>query len=220
MPDGTRQHWTEATGTPVHEAYGMTECSTFISGSPARPAKPGALGCGQVGRRIAILDDGGQPVTGPPGVIAVHKDDPGLMLEYLDQPEDTAARFAGNWFVTGDQGRMDGDGQITYLGRNDDMMNAGGVRVSPIEIEDVLNAHPDVQTCAAVEVPVKDGVSVIAAFYTSERTLADETLNAHAAQYLARYKLPRLYRRIDQIPTGANGKLLRRALRENWSISS
>jgi acyl-coenzyme A synthetase/AMP-(fatty) acid ligase len=114
----------------------MSEVSTFISASPARPAPPGASGYPQPGRRVAVLDADGAPVPrGAPGTLAVHRDDPGLFLGYLNQPEDTAARFAGDWFLTGDTVSMADDGAITYLGRDDDMMNAGGYRVSPLEVE-------------------------------------------------------------------------------------
>ena len=84
LPDPLREGWQAATGTPIHEALGMSECSTFISGSPARPAPPGTLGFAQPGRRIAILDTGGTPVApGETGTLAVHRGDPGLMLGYL-----------------------------------------------------------------------------------------------------------------------------------------
>ena len=112
-----RQSWEAKTGTAIYEAYGMSECSTFISGSPDHPALDGALGQPQQGRRIAILGADGPVPRGEEGVIAVHKSDPGLMLEYLGAPEETKARFQGDWFLTGDQGAMGADDQIQYLGR-------------------------------------------------------------------------------------------------------
>ena len=137
LSEHIRQDWLAATGTPIFEAYGMSECSTFISACPGQPATGGALGRPQTGRRIALLDEAGAPVPrGTPGVIAVHRTDPGLMLGYVGAPEATAAKYAGEWFLTGDQGVMDEDDQVHYLGRADDMMNAGGYRVSPLEVED------------------------------------------------------------------------------------
>lgn len=216
MPDVTRDAWEGATGTAIHEAFGMSECSTFISGAPDAPASPGTLGRPQPGRRVALLTPDGPAPTGEPGTIALHRSDPGLMLEYLDQPEETAARFSGDWFLTGDLGRADADGQITYLGRDDDMMNAGGVRVSPIEVEHVLNAFPGLTASAAVEVALNPATTVIAAFYTSPDPLDAAALSAYVETRLARYKQPRHYQRVDMLPTGANGKLLRRQLRETW----
>ena len=131
LPDVTRQAWNDATRTPVFEAFGMSEISTFISSSPTAPAISGTLGRPQPGRRVTLISDAGSGETNTTGIIAVHKSDPGLFLEYLNQPEETGRRFDGDWFLTGDLGHADADGNITYLGRADDMMNAGGVRVSP-----------------------------------------------------------------------------------------
>jgi len=139
-----------------------------------------------------------------------------LMLGYLGDPEDTAKRFDGDWFLTGDMGRRKADGAIAYQGRVDDMMNAGGFRVSPLEVEAALALHPDIEDAAAVEVRVKSDASVIAAFYTSADMIDEAELAAHCATQLARYKTPRLFIRVDSLPRGANNKLLRRALRTDW----
>ncbi|QUJ77637.1 acyl--CoA ligase [Sulfitobacter albidus] len=216
LADVTRAAWQDATGTPIFEAYGMSECSTFISASPARPAAPGALGCAQPGRRLALIEGGTPVARGAEGTIAVHRTDPGLMRGYLDAPDETAAKFADDWFLTGDRAVMDAQGQITYLGRDDDMMNAGGFRVSPLEVEQCLTAHPDITGAAAVEVTVKAGASVIAAYYTAAAPLDEDALHRYAEANLARYKQPRLYIHTDALPTGANGKLLRRQLRQRF----
>ncbi|NCW69066.1 MAG: long-chain fatty acid--CoA ligase, partial [Marivivens sp.] len=136
LPESLRNTWTAATGTNLYEAYGMSECSTFLSSSPSRPAPSGTLGFPQKGRRIALIDEKSPVPIGSAGTIAVHKSDLGLMIGYLDQPDETAARFVGDWFLTGDVGRMSEDGAIKYEGRADDMMNAGGYRVSPVEVEE------------------------------------------------------------------------------------
>ena len=213
LSDTIRQHWQDATGTPIFEAYGMSECSTFISGSPDHPAAPGTLGRPQTGRRVAILADGTPAPLGAEGTIAVHRSDPGLMLGYLGAPEATAEKFTGDWFLTGDQGSMDAAGHITYLGRADDMMNAGGYRVSPMEVEAVLSTHPGITTVAVTDIEVKEDARVIMAFYTGPETLDPATLDAFARGRLAGYKVPRAYHHIAALPTGANGKILRRALR-------
>ena len=206
--------WQAATGTTLFEAYGMSECSTFISASPTHPAKPGALGRPQDGRRVAILDAQGDPVLlGEHGVIAVSRRDPGLMLGYLGQPDETRARMVGDWFITGDMGAMDENGQIDYLGRNDDMMNAGGYRVSPLEVEAALSEFDGIIQVGVTEVEVKQGASVIAAFYTADAPITEDALRAFAQDRLARYKQPRMFVHLDSLPTGANGKLTRRALK-------
>ncbi|MCC5984571.1 MAG: acyl--CoA ligase [Rhodobacteraceae bacterium] len=217
LPETTRAAWEAATGTPVFEALGMSECSTYISAAPGRPAPAGAIGYAQPGRSIAVLDGTGRPVPrGTPGTLAVHRSDPGLMLDYWRAPAATAARFTGDWFVTGDTVVMDGDGAITYLGREDDMLNAGGFRVSPLEIEAALERHPDIHEVAATELAVRADTTVIAAFYTAAAPLPEATLQAHAQAHLARYKQPRLHIHCQTLPRGANNKLLRRVLRDDW----
>lgn len=213
LDPGLRRAWQERTGTDLHEAMGMSECSTFISGSPARPAPEGAAGFAQPGRRIAILDDEGRELPpGTPGTLAVHRSDPGLFLGYLDQPRDTAARFVGDWFVTGDLARITDMGAVCTLGRADDMMNAGGFRVAPAEVEDVLAQTPDIGEVAAAELPVGPGSSIIAAFWTGS---ADERdLRTAAENGLARYKQPRAYIHLPALPRTPTGKINRRALRE------
>jgi acyl-coenzyme A synthetase/AMP-(fatty) acid ligase len=219
LPDATRAAWEEATGTPIFEAFGMSECSTFVSGSPAHPAPPGTLGFPQAGRRVAVLGEDGCVSRGEPGVLSVSRRDPGVMLFYWNAEADTAARFDGEWFLTGDLVSMAPDGALTYLGRADDMMNAGGIRVSPLEVENVLNAHPGIAESAAVEVLVKADTTVIAAFYVPNGTVEQAELERYAAKKLAGYKCPRIYTEVAALPKGPNGKLLRRQLREQYEKS-
>ena len=217
LSDKVRQHWNTATGTRIFEAYGMSECSTFISASPAHPASPGTLGRPQVGRRVAILGPDGPVALGEEGTIAVARTDPGLMLGYYGAEAETAAKIQGDWFLTGDQGMMDADGQITYLGRADDMMNAGGYRVSPLEVEAALLAHPAIREVGVTDIEVKEDARIIVAFYVGEA--ADEAdLKSFAADCLARYKQPRVYVRLEALPSGANGKILRRALKPLYEV--
>lgn len=219
LPDATRALWEEATGTSIFEAFGMSECSTFVSGSPSQPAPHGTLGFPQQGRRVAVLGENGCAACGEPGVLAVSRRDPGVMLFYWNAEEETEARFDGEWFLTGDLVSMAPDGALTYLGRADDMMNAGGIRVSPLEVENVLNAHPDIAESAAVEVLVKADTTVIAAFFVPNGAVDQADLERHAAGKLARYKCPRIYVQVEALPKGPNGKLLRRRLREHYEKS-
>ncbi|SLN12646.1 Long-chain-fatty-acid--CoA ligase [Roseovarius litorisediminis] len=213
LSDTIRQQWQRATGTSIYEAYGMSECSTFISGSPDHPATPPSLGRPQKGRRVAILGPDGPVPLGEEGTISVHRSDPGLMLGYLNAPEATAGKMQGDWFLTGDQGAMDSDFQVAYLGRADDMMNAGGYRVSPLEVEAALNLHPGITQCAVTDIEVKQDARLIMAFYTGPSALPPGELESFAATRLAAYKRPRGFFHVTALPTGANGKILRRALR-------
>jgi len=213
LPHSVRLGWQDATGTAIHEALGMSECSTFISGSPTHPARAGSAGRPQPGRRVAILNDTGPVPFDTPGELAVAPGDPGLMLGYLGQ-----APLAQSWFRTGDMAQMAADGTVTYLGRADDMMNAGGYRVSPLEVEGAMAEAPAVTACAAVEVAPTPDTTLIALYYTGD---ADEhALRAHAEEKLTRYKQPRVYIQRAALPYGLNGKLNRRALRDSYKAST
>ena len=214
LPDATRAAWSDATSTAIYEALGMSECSTYVSSSPARPAPAGAAGYAQPGRHVAVLGADGLPLPrGHDGMLAIHRSDPGLMLGYLGAGDRLELPLSGEWFVTGDRACMADDGAVTYVGRDDDMMNAGGFRVSPLEVERALALHPGITDIACTEIEVKAGVTVIAAFYTGPEDLPAAQLEQFAATHLARYKQPRLYHHCDSLPRGANGKLSRRALR-------
>jgi acyl-coenzyme A synthetase/AMP-(fatty) acid ligase len=216
LSDALCSHWLEATGTAVHEAYGMSECSTFISASAVQPAAPGTLGRPQNGRRVAILARDGTPMPcDSEGEIAIDRNDPGLMRGYIGAPEATTAKFRGDWYLTGDRGSMDSAGNVSYLGRGDDMMNAGGYRVSPLEVEAALSDLPGITELAVTDIAVKEDVRVIAAFYISDTDLNETALKHAAETRLARYKCPRTFIRIGSMPRNPNGKLLRKQLKNH-----
>ncbi|MEO1469025.1 MAG: class I adenylate-forming enzyme family protein [Pseudomonadota bacterium] len=224
--------WRARTGKGLHEALGMSEVSTFVSGCPARPAPPGTAGYAQPGRRIAVLDEAADRAAarGIAGRLAVDRRDPGLMLGYWEEPgADAAHRVTtpeGRWFVTGDRAVMAADGAITHLGRGDDVMNALGYRVAPQEVEEALSGLPGVAEIAVAELPVREDLSLIAAFVVpggdagdgedagdGDGTCPDEaTLAALAEARLAPYKRPKLWIAVDSLPRTPNGKLQRRAL--------
>ncbi len=225
LPEDMDGEWRERTGTVLYEALGMSELSTFISSSPSVPVKPGAVGTPQAGRCVEILpaDGGTDPLPrGQTGLIAAHRSDPGLMLGYWNQPGQEHDVFRGDWFVGGDLGSMDEEGYITHAGRNDDLMNALGYRVSPKEVEQVLAAYPEIAEVAATEVSVRSNLSVIGAFIvTRDGTPCDaEAIRAFAAQRLAQYKVPREFVFVDALPRTANGKVKRAELRKTYTRSS
>lgn len=217
LPEAVAGAWSAATGRPIFEALGMSEISTYISFSPSAPPVPHRAGRPQRGRRVAILPEtGSDPVPrGTDGLLAASRRDPGLMLRYWKRPDETESAMRGEWFLTGDRARMEADGTIAYLGRADDLMNAGGFRVSPAEVEAVLLRHPGVHDAAAVDLEVRPGVRIITAFYVpTAAPLAEADLAAHCADALAAYKRPRAFRAVESLPRGTNGKLIRRHLRD------
>jgi acyl-coenzyme A synthetase/AMP-(fatty) acid ligase len=213
LPESLAEAWRAETGKPVYEALGMSEVSTYVSGAPGAAPPPGFIGRPQPGRRVAVLGMGTDRIAplGMEGDLAVSRRDPGLMLGYWNAPEETAAAFRGEWFVTGDRAAMDASGHVAYLGRADDMINAGGYRVAPQEVEDALLAHPGVVECAAVALPVREDVTILAAFVVAPG-LDAATLHAWCAERLAAYKQPRRITLTDSLPRTATGKLRRRAL--------
>jgi acetyl-CoA synthetase len=209
--------WHAATGTYLHEAFGMSEMSTYVSTSPTTPRKPGFIGRVQHGRAVAILpvDGGTEPLAaGEEGLIAVHRSDPGLMLGYWQRPEEDAEVARGDWFIGGDLGVMDADGYVAHRGRANDIMKALGYRVAPQEIEAVLAQMPGVAEVACAEVRVRADVSVIGAFVVraAGASLTAEGVVEHARQHLAAYKVPREVVFVEALPRTANGKLKRREL--------
>ncbi len=216
-PPGLFEDWMASTGRPLYEALGMSEVSTYISTGPGMPRKPGTVGKAQPGRHVAILPVDGTDEPLPPdtdGLIAVHRSDPGLMLGYWNRPEEQADVVRGEWFAGGDLGRMDAEGYITHLGRNNEIMKALGYRVSPMEVEAVLAAHPDIAEIACAEVAVRPDVHVVGAYIVLKKDASPdrEGILAFAAERLAAYKCPREIRFLDQLPRTANGKVKRGSL--------
>ncbi|MGI9389554.1 MAG: class I adenylate-forming enzyme family protein [Boseongicola sp.] len=213
LPETLRTRWKALTGKEIYEAFGQSECSTFISSSPDHPAPVGAIGSAQPGRRIAVLGPNGPVPREKPGEIAISADDPGVMLGYFEAPDATAARHRDGWFLTGDTGQMSIDGAITYLGRRDDILTAGGYRISPLDIEDAMMKHPKVEDAAAVDEKLDAETTVVALHYASDDPIETQTLSSHASEHLARYKQPRIYHHHNSLPRGRGGKLLRARLR-------
>lgn len=214
------EQWRMTTSKELYEALGMSECSTYISSSPSVPVKPGSPGQPQQGRCVVALpiEGGEEPLpAGETGLLAVHRSDPGLMLGYWNRPDEEELVYRGEWFLGGDLVHFDTDGYMIYHGRNDDVMNAMGYRVSPLEVEHCLSQHPAVAEVAVTELTVREGVSVIAAFIVPRDPDEPEGVDAapllaYAREHLAAYKCPREVIFTDHLPRTANGKVRRRDL--------
>ncbi len=209
--------WRQTVGTELYEALGMSECSTYISSSPSVPVRPGSPGKPQAGRCVVALPIDGEDeplAVGETGLLAVHRSDPGLMLGYWNRPEEEALIYRGEWFTGGDLVSFDADGYVVYRGRNDDVMNAMGYRVSPMEVEHCLSQHPAVAEVAVTELAVREDVKVIAAFIVPKD--ADEADAGPLLEYvhhrLAAYKCPREIIFTAALPRTSHGKILRREL--------
>ena len=153
-------------GLTINEFYGQTECNMIVS-SCARlmPARPGIMGRAAPGHRLAIVDDAGAVVPeGTLGNIAVRRPDPVMFLEYWRNPAATAAKFIGDWLLTGDTGVMDAEGWIKFVGRDDDVITSAGYRIGPGEIEDCLLGHPAVRLAGVVGKPDPERTEIVKAY--------------------------------------------------------
>lgn len=203
LPPSLRTRWQEATGTDIHEALGMSEISTFLSGSPSRPAPEGTTGFAQEGRDIQINGD----------CLAIHGTDPGLMLGYING-RSIDLPFTDGWFQTNDRVTQRSDGAFVYHGREDDILTAGGFRIAPLEIEQAFDALDGVTECAAMTLHPTPETTILALAYCGPAR--EDQLAQHASTLLASHKHPRAYVRLDHLPgglpRGANGKLNRAAV--------
>lgn len=221
LPTRLLEEWRARTGKEIFEAFGMSEISTFVSSGPSTPVRADSPGRPQPGRVVAALpqEEGEGEETplpvGRTGLLAIHRDDPGMMLGYWNRPEEERAAFRGDWFVSGDLVEFDADGYMWRHGRADEVMNAGGFRVSPAEVEKCLLAFDHVAEAAVAERPGRDAESTIIKAYVVMRDAAkadEEALLAHCHAHLAAYKRPRAVVFLDALPRNANGKLNRSAL--------
>lgn len=217
--------WQQRTGTPLLEALGMSEISTYISTAPGMKRKPGSAGKAQVGRRVAVLptDGASDPLpANTEGLLAVHRSDKGLMLGYWNRDAEEDDVYRGDWFIGGDLAVIDDDGYVTHTGRANDVMKALGYRVSPHEVEGALQAHPGVAEVACSEIKVRDDVAVIGAFIvaSTEQPPSQDELTAFAAENLASYKRPRTYVFVDALPRTRNGKIQRKALQKIYDAQN
>src|SRR5262245_26278879 len=210
-----------AFGLVINEFYGQTECNIVLAACGALGvSKPGAIGKPVAGHTVAIIDDKGKPLkAGETGQIAVKRPDPVMFLGYWGNPEATRAKFIGDWMTTGDQGVMDEDGYVSFVGRDDDVITSAGFRIGPGEIEDCLIRHPAVALAAAVGKPDALRTEIVKAFivlkkgYSASDALACE-IQGFVKTRLSAHEYPREVAFIDAMPMTTTGKVIRRLLRE------
>ena len=210
----------EAFGCPVVESYGMTEAAHQMASNPLPPAvrKPGTVGLA-AGPEVAIIDGAGSPQpVGATGEVVIRGAN--VMAGYVDNPQANASAFHGQWFRTGDQGICDSDGYFTITGRLKELINRGGEKISPREIDEALLEHPAVAQAVAFAVPhAKLGEEVAAAVVLEEGSdLTQRALGQFAAERLAAHKVPRVVRFVEAIPKGPSGKLKRVGLAKDLGL--
>jgi len=233
LPKQVHTEWKNQTGCSLYEAMGQSEISTYVSTAPNIEVPEGAKGRIQKGRNVVILpfeaiSSSTAPNTGltiketdltplaanQKGLIAIHNSDPGLMLCYWQREEQQKQQFCGPWFLTGDIGTIDDNQNLTHYGRYDDIMNAGGYRISPSEIEALILSHNQVEEAAVYEKPIRPGLSIIEAVIVLNNpkknknysNIKDQIMQL-LAKHLAPYKHPKAITIVPSLPRSKAGKV-------------
>ncbi|MGH7639758.1 MAG: AMP-binding protein [Candidatus Dormibacteria bacterium] len=204
----------EAFGVPVLEAYGMTEASHQMASNPLPPGRrqPGTVGRG-TGVDIATMDNAGHLLTtGEAGEVVIRG--PNVIDGYEGNPDANRASFTEGWFRTGDLGRLDADGVLTLAGRLKEMINRGGEKIAPAEVDQVLESHPAVAEAVAFGIAHPVWGEEVAAAVVLSREVEKQQLAAHCRERLADFKVPTTFFFVEAIPKTPTGKVQRRLVRE------
>src|SRR5712692_167934 len=200
----------ERFGVPILEAYGMTEAAHQMA---SNPLPPGARKAGSVGRGtavdIAILDKAGEVLSpGETGEVSIKG--PNVFGGYEGNAEANAESFSNGWFRTGDQGYLDGEGYLTLVGRIKELINRGGEKISPREIDEALLTHPAVAEAVCFGIPDRVYGEEVAAAVVLKGSATEAELTAHCRSSLAAFKCPKAIYIVEAIPRTATGKIQRR----------
>ena len=208
-------------GITINEFYGQTECN-IVLGSIGKlgVSRPGPIGKAVPGHVVAIIDaEGREMPRGTVGQVAVKRPDPVMFLGYWKNEKATAEKFIGDWMTTGDLGRMDEEGYVTFFGRDDDVITSSGYRIGPSEIEDCLAGHPAVQLAAAVGKPDAVRTEIVKAYVmlrpgqAPSAALAAE-IREWVKSRLSMHEYPREVEFVDSLPLTTSGKVIRHLLRK------
>lgn len=220
LPPQVMAELEETFGAPVIEAYGMTEAAHQMASNPLPPKarKPGSVGL-PAGPEVGIMNEAGEMLpAGEIGEIVIRG--PNVTAGYKNNDKANAEAFTGGWFRTGDQGVVDEEGYLRLTGRLKEIINRGGEKISPREVDEVLLDHPAIAQVVTFAMPhPKLGEDVAAAIVLNEGAEADEqSIRRFAAERLADMKVPRTILFLDEIPKGATGKLQRIGLAEKLGL--
>jgi len=201
-------------GVPVLEAYGMTEASHQMSSNPLPPAPrfPGSVGPG-TGVELAVFDDRGASLpTGVAGEVVIRGRN--VMHGYENNPQANADAFVDGWFRTGDQGTLDAAGYLRLISRIKELINRGGEKIAPREIDEVLEGHPAVKEAVAFGVPHPTWGEEVAAAVVLAAPATEKELLAYSRERLADFKVPKRLHFVESIPRTPTGKVQRRFVAE------
>lgn len=208
-------------GITINEFYGQTECN-IVLGSIGKlgVSRPGPIGKPVPGHVVAIIDAEGRELPrGTVGQVAVKRPDPVMFLGYWRNDKATAEKFVGDRLMTGDLGRMDEEGYVTFFGRDDDVITSSGYRIGPAEIEDCLTGHPAVALAAAVGKPDPIRTEIVKAYVVlREGSEGSDALAAEIRDWvrtrLSAHEYPREVEFVESMPLTTTGKVIRRIFRD------
>jgi len=216
LPVAVKKSFEDRFEIPIVETYGLTETAGQIASNPMPPlkGKPGSVGLA-VGNEIRVADEKGENL--PAGAIGeVLVSGPNIGPGYLDNPAATSTLLRDGWLHTGDLGHLDGEGFLFLTGRSKEIINRGGEKIAPREIEELIYQLPEVQHVGVTGIPDPVYGEAVAALVVLKdgRKLRPEDLLGHCERHLAKFKLPSKVKFVDYLPTGPNGKIQRRKLAE------
>jgi acyl-CoA synthetase (AMP-forming)/AMP-acid ligase II len=212
LPPQVMRELESAFGAPVLEAYGMTEAAHQMASNPLPPGArlPGSVGPG-TDVRISIMDEAGQHLpSGDRGEVVIQG--PNVIQGYENNPEANASSFVDGWFRTGDQGFLDAAGYLTLVGRLKELINRGGEKISPREIDEVLLSHPAIAEAVCFGVPHPTWGEEVSAAVVLHGEATEAELLGYCRERLADYKRPKQIHITDTIPRTATGKIQRRVV--------
>jgi len=221
LPPAVMTEIEQTFGVPVIEAYGMTEASHQMASNPLPPAKrkPGSVGL-PAGPEIAIMDESYSKILPKhtPGEIVIRGEN--VTLGYLNNPDANQKAYTDGWFRTGDQGYLDEEGYLIITGRIKEIINRGGEKISPREVDEVLLDHPAVSQAVTFGIPdLALGEAVGAAVVLKDKRVDESELKQYAAGKLSIHKVPSRILIMDEIPKGPTGKLQRIGLAEKLGLT-
>ena len=217
--------WLEQTGKKIYEGYGQSESTIICGNFMETPVRPGSMGRPNPLYDVEVLDQNGKAVpAGEVGELCIHVENGrpfGLLKGYYKDVSLTAAAFDGGVYHTGDNVYMDEDGYVWFVGRKDDIIKSSGYRISPFEVESVLQKHPAVLECAVTGVEdakrgmaVKATIVLSAGYEDRDHKEMEAEILAFAKENTAMYKCPRIFEFVKELPKTISGKIRRVEIRE------
>lgn len=214
LDEATREEFFRLTGRQIHQGFGMTEHSIYVYQPILKDPTPNSIGRPYDSEKIKILkDDLTAAGPGETGVIATREDAPGLFLGYADENFEPKRPLKNGWFLSGDTAYQNAAGDFFFTGRMDDILNLNGHRVSPVEVESVIAALPQIAECAVTQIKVRGKTYALAALVlkggVKKTSALLKTVQNHCTTHLAPYKIPKKFVVLKALPKTRNEKLRR-----------